>query len=383
MRRYWLLIAVLPVFFLPGCARAEKNAGVQGDAVSNAVTENSAATPAKFAVQPWAILQAGTYPLWFQLVDGNPVLLETIDDAVFSSALIPWPLAPHIRFFIAHNDDLLMAVNRFGFMCLSRMAELRDESAGLYIFSGGDFWQHYTVDAFFMSGGMPAALLYRNDRFYDSGQPLPSPRMWTFNFDSPAPVPLFLPSLEKYPPEEGWDIDGLRRGADSRWYFRAAKKNQSQPKTLHLASDDLMQPGGEVALGVFMNAARPEALSTAPEPLKQMLETVFAETGIRAAAVVSPLFERTRNFALDNESPSVPAFFSGDSLLIALPNGSAWFSGINAGPAASIRRFSLPPLPESFIYTGIGLVGNTIFASWEEQEGYSIGAAGFMVVRCN
>jgi hypothetical protein len=45
-----------------------------------------------------------------------------------------------------------------------------------------------------------------------------------------------------------------------------------------------------------------------------------------------------------------------------------------------VRRFSLPPLPEDFVYTGIGLAGDTVFASWEEQDGYSIGAAGFMVL---
>ena len=46
-----------------------------------------------------------------------------------------------------------------------------------------------------------------------------------------------------------------------------------------------------------------------------------------------------------------------------------------------MRRFSLPALPEGFVYTGIGMIANTVFASWEEQEGYSIGAAGFMVIR--
>jgi hypothetical protein len=52
------------------------------------------------------------------------------------------------------------------------------------------------------------------------------------------------------------------------------------------------------------------------------------------------------------------------------------------GPADNyvVSRFSLPPLPEDFVYTGIGLSGDTVFASWEEQDGYSIGAAGFMAL---
>ncbi|MDR0669575.1 MAG: hypothetical protein LBF95_05795 [Treponema sp.] len=42
---------------------------------------------------------------------------------------------------------------------------------------------------------------------------------------------------------------------------------------------------------------------------------------------------------------------------------------------------TLPPLPENFAYTHVTRLGNCIVAAWEEQEDYSIGAAGFMVVR--
>jgi len=41
----------------------------------------------------------------------------------------------------------------------------------------------------------------------------------------------------------------------------------------------------------------------------------------------------------------------------------------------------LPPLPEGFVYTGIGYIGDDLFASWEEQDNFYIGAAGFMVIK--
>jgi hypothetical protein len=41
----------------------------------------------------------------------------------------------------------------------------------------------------------------------------------------------------------------------------------------------------------------------------------------------------------------------------------------------------LPPLPENFAYTHIARLGDLVIASWEEQQDYNIGAAGFMVVR--
>jgi hypothetical protein len=45
--------------------------------------------------------------------------------------------------------------------------------------------------------------------------------------------------------------------------------------------------------------------------------------------------------------------------------------------------FALPALPVGFVYTGVGLVGNVLIASWEEQEEFAIGAAGIMVIEQN
>jgi len=45
-----------------------------------------------------------------------------------------------------------------------------------------------------------------------------------------------------------------------------------------------------------------------------------------------------------------------------------------------IEIFSLPVLPEGFIYSGVTVFGNVIAASWEEQQDAAIGAAGFMVM---
>jgi hypothetical protein len=41
----------------------------------------------------------------------------------------------------------------------------------------------------------------------------------------------------------------------------------------------------------------------------------------------------------------------------------------------------LPPLPENFVYSHVARLGDLVFASWEEQEDYNIGAAGFMVFK--
>jgi hypothetical protein len=373
MRRFCFCVVTLLQCLLFSCARSEN----KDSATANA--ERITQPPASSSVSPMAILQAGKYPLWFQLSAEGPVLLESVEDACFSAALVPWPLAPHIRFMLAQGEDLLMTVNGDGFICLSPKA---DGQVGLYRFSGGEFWRQYTIGAFILFDEKPAALLYRDDRFFDSSAPLPAPRLWTFDLRSGKPKTLIIPSLDIFTPEDGWDVDTLRRGGDSYWYFRAVKKTAEQPEIRMLRSGDLVQEGEKVSLGAFQNAALPEPLSAAPSPLREMLTAVFSENNCGLAAIVSPEFQTTRSFATDREKAAIFGFYSNKPekafFLAAFPRGNALYAETST---SVIRHFSLPSLPEGFVYTGIGLCGDTVFASWEEQDEYSIGAAGFMVIK--
>jgi hypothetical protein len=99
--------------------------------------------------------------------------------------------------------------------------------------------------------------------------------------------------------------------------------------------------------------------------------------------VVSPEFQSARFFAADPESGTpdngaIAGFYSGGFFLAVSVSGEAFF--IETGDP-SVRRFSLPSLPEGFVYTGLSMIAGAVFASWEEQEGYSIGAAGFMAIK--
>jgi hypothetical protein len=379
MRRFCLCAAALLLCLLFSCKRT-KAVDEQVVGVAPPVTAPSVAPVP--TVAPLAVLQAGEFPLWFQFTVDGPVLIETIEDACFSAALVPWPLAPHVRFMLAQGEDLLMAVNRDGFISLSPREGGR---LGLYRFSGGEFWRRYTVGAFLFFDNKPAALLYSDDRFLDSGAPPPSPRLWSFDPYAANPKPFALPSLAAFAPQDGWDIDVLRRGGDGLWYFRAIKKAPAQLELrpeIRLLRSDLVREGEQVSLSVFQNAALPEPLSAAPGPL-QILAAVFAESGSGLASVVSPEFQTTRTFTIDREKPPISGFYSANRpentfLLATTPQGNVLYAQTKT---AVIRHFSMPPLPEGFCYTGIGMCGDTIFASWEEQEEYSIGAAGFMVIR--
>jgi hypothetical protein len=369
-------VVVLLSCLLFSCTRGKDAVG------TNAVGTNAVdVQQGEARVRPLAVLQAGKYPLWFQFTDEGPVLIEAIEDACFSAALIPWPLARHIRFILARDNEIMMAVSRDGFICLSPW----NDGIGLYRLPGGEYWQGYTMGAFFLLGENrePIALLYRDDRFIDSDQLIPQSRLWTFDLHAASPYTTAMPALDAFPPEKDWNIDTLRRGPDANWYFRASRKTGARPEIRMLRTSDFTMPGEQVSLGMFQNSAKPEPVSAAPEALGKMLGLVFSESGYSAAAVVSPEFQTVRFFAADPDSGAIAGFYSGASLLAVSAKGEAFYAETGAAPerAASVRRFSLPALPEGFVYTGIGMIAGAVFASWEEQEGYSIGAAGFMALK--
>ena len=273
---------------------------------TRSAVENTAQSLSK--ARPAAILQTGRHPLWFQLTERGPQHIESIGDALLPAA-VPWPLALHIRFFQKKNDELVIAVNRYG---LLKMAPYDDKDHGapidgiaLYCFSGGNFWQRYSVGGLVFYENQSAALLYLDDRFLDSSLPLPSPRTWTFNMESNLLFPLTILALELFPAEEGWDIDALRLISDGLWYYRVRQKNVIQPKTLMFQTTNLMLPGQEIEPEIFYSSFRAE-----------------------------------------NKLPQ-----------------------------------NLPLLPDGFVYTGAAIVGDSIFACWEEQKDFFIGAAGFMMMK--
>ena len=256
-----------------------------------------------YGAVPLAILQTGEYPLWFQLTEGGPAHIESIEDAINTAAFIPWPLALHVRFFLEREEGLFLTINRDGFM---KLAPYSDSVTGIamYRFSGGEFWRQYTVGGFVFFDDKPAALLYLDDRFLDTNAPLPRPCTWSFNMESNRPFSLDIPALLPFPPEDGWSVHTLRL-AGGFTYYRAVRKSGSRPAIRMLRTADLNLAGEEISLNVFYSSAPRETEITQP----------------------------------------------------------------------------LPPLPEGFFYTGIGRVGDSLFASWEEQDNFYIGAAGFMVIK--
>jgi hypothetical protein len=299
---YYSCIALCLTLFMLGVVSCTRIAG--GNAENDSVPVQADVVQARSSARASAILRTGGQPLWFQLTEEGPVHLAVIEDAVLSAALVPWTLALHVRFFQERGDELVMVINRDGFL---KLAPDSGTVPGLVMYRfSGDMWRQYTAGGFVYYGDMPAALLYRDDRFLDTDAPLPQPRTWSFNMESNRLFPLDIPALSFFPAEEGWDVDTLRLGAGGFWYYRAVKRSGPNPEIRILRTADLSREGESTSLDLFYNSAA------------------------RIEEITHP---------------------------------------------------ALPSLPEGFFYTGIGRAGDSLFASWEEQENFYIGAAGFMVIK--
>ena len=286
-----------------------------------------------------------------------------------------------------------MAINRDGFLAFSPWAgsgaeppQANGDAIGLYRFSGGDFWQAYTVGAFVFHDEIPAALLYRDDRFLDTGIALPDPRAWAFSMETGGLFKTDIPALRDFPAGEGWDIDALRFSPDAYWYYRAVKKTGAAA-IKYMRSRSLDRDGEAVGPGVFLNSALPEKLSLVPPALTSLFAEMKAQGTVIA---LSPDFSGQRYFS------GSPGSMTGSLAYYRIFPFAALAIDIHGkgllartSPAAGEPDtattehipLTLPQLPENFIYTGIALCGQTIIAVWEEQEDYNIGAAGFMVLQ--
>jgi hypothetical protein len=124
------------------------------------------------------------------------------------------------------------------------------------------------------------------------------------------------------------------------------------------------------------------------------LEGVFGLSGqeqVNVAAIISPEFPHTRYFAMDTALSGnrehvveLTGYYiytsTGPHAMVILPDGRGMAGDGRDLETGKPRGFSCPPLPDGFVYTGIGLSGNSIIAAWEEQQSWNVGSAGLMII---
>lgn len=344
--------------------------------------------------QPLAIIKSGEHPLWFELIDGvsetglDGIRLFTTPANAALNDFVPWPLARNVSAMLLHDERLVLAINREGFLVAQAAPPAMPQIAdvALYRIADRTYWDKYTVDALFLFEGNPTALLYRDSFFIDPTAKAPDPRSFALIRGNTSPLKLEVPAFSPFPAADGWDVDSFRQGPDGAWYFRGIQQNRS--KIQYVRTQSLSIPAGTVSLGVFMNSARPETLDAAPPILGAALEAAFKRSGsskLNIAAIISPDFAYPRHFSSGSDNTESLVELSGyitDKIAVALlPDG--WGAGAcTDGESIRVTPFSLPALPQGFVYTGVGPVGDSaLVVSWEEQQDLGIGAAGFMLIK--
>jgi hypothetical protein len=374
-------------------------------AVSCKPRETEAAVPGPEAgLHPTALLETGENPLWFELSAEGPRLIDAPGNASLVP-FVPWTAARHITGILPDKSGgLAMAVNRGGFLLTGTYVP---ELTALYSIEA-PYWNDYTVISFFLFNEDPAVLLSRDDFFVEPSVPVPVSRVWS-PAGNPAKgrlVEIKAGAFADFFPGDGWDIDALHPGNDGYWYYRAALKAGKMPRYHYFRTSSLAGKGEEIAVSRFRGAAGPETPDAAPPPLADILRAVFSravsDTGIApgriSASLVSPEFKSSRVFSLSGASgaedeeallgfyrpgeiPRAVFIFKDGRGFIAENQAEDSAESSAKDSAVLVRDCVLSPLPEGFVYTGIGFSGNVIFASWEEQQDYNIGAAGFTAVR--
>jgi len=333
-----------------------------------------------------ALLKAGENPIWFELGPEGPLFIES-PDAASLTPYLPWPNAQFSADMIVHNGFIIMAINRDGFLALGPYDE--GKTVALYHIPSNGIWDLYTADAFFIWENKPATLIYRNDFFYEPDVPALKPQIYILDEASTIPLGTYIPALEIYPDDSLWEAEALHRGADGLWYFRFKEKGIEEGNTVYYRAADLSVSPEIISLSEW----RKSELSEVPENIPPLLSYLFTNTKEwfspdtnPVAKTISPDFDGTRFFQQttaasimddDNYSGFLYAYCSENIALLMHPDGRCLYT---YGTTKKISPLLLPKLPEGFVYTGIGILSDIIAASWEEQQGASIGAAGFMVM---
>jgi hypothetical protein len=389
--RMFLLVFPVILIFVEGCSfRSRPDPLPDEPDTGNRAVETLPAIPDSL----FAIIRSGEAPIWFELGPDGPVQISG-PEAATEEPFVPWPQTRYVAGLEADEEGrLIMAVNRDGFLAW----ESREDGLALYRISEAEAWDPYTVAALFMYQGTAAVLLYEDDFFprneavlHGLDRRLPASEVWGLRTDYQGMTQMEIPAFAALSPQEGWKVDVLALGRDGLWYYRGIRQEPSRPddgfpETQYFRTWDLLVPGERASTGLFRNAMRPYNRNDMPLPIQVVLKEAGHAAGegqTLVATVISQEFPIRRYFTLQADvsgeqgALALAGFYlPPDTAAVVFPDGN----GIFTGPAAVPETFALPALPEGFVYTRIGIAGSVLIASWEEQQDWQVGAAGFMVI---
>jgi len=422
------LFSLFSFLIFSGCQRSSVAAAapaVLPDSAAADAAAGSEETEPVITGPDWpvlAILKPGANPIWFEYSGpefGKPGEPRQIASPAEASLVdfTPWPLSYYsagllpfysqasfkepAKFGQSRLDSFLaLTVNRCGFIIFGNDPVNGPGCSVVYKADDPGGWDPYSAACVFLYDQKPAVLLYRDNFFSVPGAGPPEYPVRLLEETSSVPTGINLPVFDDFSGE----MTALNYGPDQNWYYRVTQSDKSLPETAYYRTAGLAQPGQKISQGEYRGGSAPANAGDDAPVIKTL--ALFAAENISklpdysqktpVLRMISPFFLCARDFApehttgaefiyltgyfINNPIGSDPADPTeendGSGLALAvLPDGRGF-----ACREKSVFTFSLPSLPQGFAYTGAGLIGNTLIATWEEQQEYSIGAAGFMAL---
>jgi hypothetical protein len=342
-------------------------------------------TSATIWMNPLAIVVPGTHPLWFELNEEGPAVISSPENASLRTFL-PWPHSVHVINMLIQENRLVMAVNRLGFLAIMPWDVSR---LGMYSVFDTTYWSRYSIASLFRFHQTPSALLYRDDFFPTSEaiSPLPETPVMGLIKGNVQPIKAEIPAFQDFSSEKGWDIEALNRGKSGDWYFIAAQKSSDLHEKHYYRVKSLDDAPVSISMGDYWLALEPDSINNAPLLLQNTLKEAITHKSVNFSYLIEAILPNSEgkmrySYKSGGESDMKSLFVYADDekAFAVFPDGSGTFGEKNANGYINVEAFALPALPADFFYTGIAFSNDTIIASWEEQQFYGVGAAGFVLI---
>jgi hypothetical protein len=287
--------------------------------------------------------------------------------------------------FVVREGLVAAGANRDGFVGI---VARKDGAAAIYRANDPAVCGPYTMASVFALDGAPAALLYRDRFFVDPDAPPAVPNVVTLVAGNPRPVSVELGALAGHSGTGGWDVESIDKSANGEWHFRVVHAENGGGETAYLVAKDLQTAATPSSAAAFRKARDPRPLEQAEPVLRRALADAagtLSGGNVAVATALSPgqasveyyLLSKAAETAVAADVTRAWACSDGARAYVAFSDGRLSAAIGRDGP---IVRSRLPGLPAGYAYTGLASTGGLLVAAWEEQDGWAVGAAGFVIL---
>ncbi|MCX7656003.1 MAG: hypothetical protein N2Z76_05720 [Treponemataceae bacterium] len=285
--------------------------------------------------------------------------------------------------------------------------------------------ESFTIGPLFPLGPHMAFSLYGDSFFQDLPPLSPQSTLWYYDEEKTELQSLSLealvPNIQNLEAPL-FEIESVTSGNDGLWYIRALsgkgqnaprpfprevrpfsqnkeeEKNVSLAKRIERCYFSLEQPGKGSAQPISVGTYYEKTMPQNSAQISPLIQRLVQALPYRPRGILRLFREATRSSVSYYLSPSGTSFDEADTYYWGYEGkkGGIIIDGQGKGAmllipeekqcttaSFTMKTVSLPPLPPSFVYTGIGLLENWILASWEEQDAYLVGAAGILLLWYN